>query len=170
MKLPIGTLARGSGWHVFGHALKPRLSFPWWPAAMVSGTIIHTSVAMSGTSAGSQTSSSIIVLLKALARRHGSDSCPLSLAKSLFLADAECQISIDTWRHMPAMASKFQIGTPVHESLSDSSHEVTQDRSREKRQVPLGLSSRHSARSTSRSREFHISDTRTPPSPRCPQN
>src|SRR4029077_10751633 len=124
----------------------------------------------SGASGGIETSPSIIVLMTALARRPVSDSCLLSLAKGLFLADAECQISTDTWRHMPAMASKFQSGAPVHASLSDSSHEVTQDRSRGKRQVPPRLSSRHSTQSTSRCREFHISDTRTPLSPRCPQN
>lgn len=45
-----------------------------------------------------------------------SDSCLLSLGKSLSLAFVECQIPIDTWRHVPATASKFQIGTPVRES------------------------------------------------------
>ena len=38
----------------------------------------------SGTSGGIQTSSSLIPLMKGLARRHGSDRCPLSLEKSCF--------------------------------------------------------------------------------------
>ena len=38
----------------------------------------------SGTSGGTQTSSSISVLINALARHHGSDSCLLSLGKACF--------------------------------------------------------------------------------------